>query len=70
MMHAIDILAEHPELVVVAYGKIWRYQDMLKTAMRYAYLAQLHGFDVEPFRRWYNRDAAIFNHYGIQWQSC
>jgi hypothetical protein len=40
---------------------------MLQTAMRYAYLAQLHGFNIEPFRRWYNRDAEIFSHYGIQW---
>lgn len=68
IMQAIDILAEHPELTVVAYGKIWRYVDMLRTAMRYAYLAQLHGFNVDPFRRWYNREAETFSRYGISWQ--
>lgn len=68
IMQAIDILAEQPEMAVVAYGKIWRFSDMLHTSMRYAYLAKLHGFDVEPFRRWYNRDAEIFNHYGVSWQ--
>lgn len=68
VMQAIDILADHPELTVVAYGKIWRYVDMLRTSMRYAYLAKLHGFNVEPFRRWYNREADTFNRYGVSWQ--
>lgn len=68
IMQAIDVLAEQPEMVVVAYGRIWQYVDMLRTSMRYAYLAQLHGFDVEPFRRWYNRDADVFTRYGISWQ--
>lgn len=68
IMQAIDILAEHPELTVVAYSKIWRFADMLHTSMRYAYLAQLHGFDIEPFRRWYNREAETFSRYGVSWQ--
>ncbi|MCB5228035.1 hypothetical protein JAO78_014570 [Alishewanella sp. 16-MA] len=68
VMQAIDILGEQPELAVVAYGRIWQYPDLLKTAIRYAWLAQLHGFDIEPFRRWYNRDAEIFTHYGVEWQ--
>lgn len=67
VMQVIDILAEHPELTVLAYGKIWRYVDMLRTSMRYAYLAKLHGFNVDPFRRWYNREAETFNRYGISW---
>jgi len=67
IMQAIEILADHPELTVVAYGKIWRYVDMLRTAMRYAYLAKLHGFNVEPFRRWYNREADTFQRYDIHW---
>lgn len=67
VMQTLDILGEQPALNVVAYGRIWRYPDLLHTAIRYAFLAQLHGFDIEPFRRWYNRDAEIFSHYGVQW---
>ncbi|WP_423186296.1 hypothetical protein ACO1PK_14380 [Alishewanella sp. d11] len=69
IMQAIDILADHPELAVVAYGKVWRFVDMLKVSMRYAYLAKLHGFDVEPFRRWYNREADIFQRHGVRWHN-
>jgi len=69
IMQVVDILAEHPELTVITHGKIWRYADMLRISMRYAYLAKKHGFNVEPFRRWYNREADTFKRYGIQWQN-
>lgn len=39
VMQAIEILGEQPSLNVVAYGKLWRYGDLLKTAVRYAELA-------------------------------
>lgn len=67
VMRTIEILAEQPELAVVAYGRIWRFADMLRTAMRYAYLAHLHGFDIEPFRCWYNRDIKLFKQFDIRW---
>lgn len=65
IMQAIQVLGEQPSLVVVAYGKIWRYADLLKTAVRYAELAQLHGYDISAFTGWFHRDLAVFQHYGI-----
>lgn len=67
VMKAIDILAEQPALNVVAYGKIWRYPDLLSTSLRYAYLAQLHGYDVSAFKQWFNKDSALFAHHGLSW---
>jgi hypothetical protein len=66
IMQAIDILAEHPTMHVVAYGKIWRYADLLKTAVRYAQLAELHGFDTTAFKNWFDKDAALFSAHGIK----
>jgi len=66
VMQAIDILGEQPVLHVVAYGKIWRYADLLHTAVRYAHLAELHGFDVTPFKQWFSREVAVFNQHGIE----
>ena len=50
VMQAIEILGEQPSLNVVAYGKLWRYGDLLKTAVRYAELAELHGNDTSAFK--------------------
>ncbi|MDP5143213.1 hypothetical protein ORJ00_10695 [Rheinheimera baltica] len=66
VMQAIDILGEQPALHVVAYGKIWRYADLLHTAVRYAQLAELHGFDTSPFKQWFNRDLALFQLHGVE----
>jgi len=66
VMQAISILGEQPDLYVVAYGRIWRYADLLHTAVRYAHLAELHGFDTSPFKQWFNRDVAVFNQHGIE----
>lgn len=65
VMRTIDILGEQPALHVVAYGRIWRYSDLLITAVRYAQLAELHGFDTTPFKHWFLRDASVFEHYGV-----
>lgn len=65
VMNAIEILGEQPMLTVIAYGKIWRYADLLKIAVRYAELAQLHGFDVTPFTQWFARDSNVFEQHGI-----
>ena len=65
VMQAIQILGEQPNLYVVAYGKIWRYADLLHIAVRYAELAELHGFDTSPFKNWFSRDQAVFQQYGI-----
>lgn len=68
VMHAIQILGEQPCLNVVAYGKVWRYADLLRTAVRYAELAELHGYDTSLFKRWFNREIVIFQQYGIKLQ--
>jgi hypothetical protein len=67
VMQAIEVLAEQPALCVVAYGKIWRYPDLLSTSLRYACLAQLHGFDVSAFKQWFDKDAALFARHGLSW---
>lgn len=66
VMQAIEILGEQPALTVVAYGRIWRYADLLHTAVRYAELAELHGFDTRLFKHWFARDVAVFAHYGVK----
>lgn len=66
VMQAIQILGEQPNLNVIAYGKIWRYADLLKTAVRYAQLAELHGYDVKLFKQWFIRDVAVFHAHGIE----
>lgn len=66
VMQAIQILGEQPDLNVVAYSKIWRYGDLLHTAVRYVELAELHGFNASPFKEWFKRDRALFEHYGIE----
>jgi hypothetical protein len=65
VMRSIDILGEQPMLNVVAYGKVWRYADLLHTAVRYAQLAELHGFDTRPFKQWFIRDSRVFAAHGI-----
>ena len=65
VMQAIQILGEQPQLSVVAYGRIWRYADLLHTAVRYAELAELHGYNTSAFQHWFHRDLAVFQHYGI-----
>lgn len=60
VMQAIEILGEQPSLNVVAYGKLWRYGDLLKTAVRYAELAELHGNDTSAFKHWFIRDVMMF----------
>ena len=65
VMRAIDILGEQPSLNVVAYGKIWRYGDLLKTAVHYAALAELHGYDTSAFKHWFEKDMAVFAKYGV-----
>ncbi|MBV2130500.1 hypothetical protein [Arsukibacterium indicum] len=67
VMKVLEILAEQPTLCVVAFGKIWRYPDLLSTSLRYAYLAQLHGFDVSPFKQWFDKDCALFAQHGLSW---
>ena len=67
VMQAIEILSEQPALSVVAYGKIWRYPDLLSSSLRYAYLAQLHGYDIAPFKHWFDRDCALFAQHGLSW---
>jgi len=66
VMQAIQILGEQPCLDVLAYGKIWRYGDLLKTAVRYAELAELHGYDTSAFKHWFQRDLVVFQQYGIE----
>ncbi|MEO3679062.1 hypothetical protein ABGI61_08500 [Rheinheimera sp. FR7-31] len=66
VMQAIQILGEQPSMNVVAYGKIWRYGDLLKTAVRYAELAELHGYDTSAFKHWFQRDIGLFQQYGIE----
>lgn len=66
VMQAIQILGEQSSLNVVAYGKIWRYGDLLKTAVRYAELAELHGYDTSAFKNWFQRDIMVFQQYGIE----
>lgn len=66
VMQAIQILGEQPSMNVVACGKIWRYDDLFKTAVRYADLAEMHGYDVTPFKQWFKRDVAVFNNHGIE----
>lgn len=68
VMQTIEILGEQPSLIVVAYGKIWRYGDLLKTAVRYAELAELHGYDVSVLKQWFQKDLAVFLQYGIQFK--
>ena len=65
VMQAIQILGEQPSLCVVAYGKIWRYGDLLKTAVLYAELAELHGYDTSAFKHWFQKDMAVFEQYGV-----
>lgn len=65
IMQAIQILGEQPSLSVVAYGRIWRYADLLHTAVRYAELAELHDYDTSAFKRWFHRDLAVFQQYGV-----
>ena len=65
VMQTIQILGEQPSLNVVAYGKIWRYGDLLKTAVRYAALAELHGYDTSAFKHWFEKDMAVFEKYGV-----
>lgn len=69
VMQAISILGEQPAMQVVAFGKIWRYADLLQTAVRYAELAQLHGFDITPFKQWFMRDYQVFEQYGVAIQA-
>ena len=66
VMQTIQILSEQPSLNVVAYGKIWRFGDLLQTAVRYAELAELHGYDTSAFRHWFQRDITVFQQYGIE----
>lgn len=66
VMQAISILGEQPAMQVMAYGKIWLYADLLKTAVRYAQLAELHGYDVKLFKQWFIRDVAVFHAHGIE----
>lgn len=66
VMQAIEILGEQPSLYVVAYGKIWRFADLLRTSVRYAELAELHGYDTSPFKHWFQKDISVFEQYGIQ----
>jgi hypothetical protein len=65
VMQAISILGEQPAMQVVAYGKIWRYADLLHTSIRYAELAELHGYDTSAFKQWFHRDLAVFQQYGV-----
>ena len=66
VMQAISILGEQPTLNVVAYGRVWRYADLLHTAVRYAQLAEMHGYDTTPFKQWFNRDVALFQLHGVE----
>lgn len=65
VMQAIQVLGEQPSLCVVAYGQIWRYGDLLKIAVRYAELAELHGYDTSAFKHGFNRNIMVFQQYGI-----
>jgi hypothetical protein len=69
VMQAIGVLGEQPTMHVVAYGKIWRYADLLQTAVRYAQLAELHGFDTSAFKQWFIRDYSVFEQYGVAIQA-
>ena len=65
IMQAINILGEQPTMAVVAYGQIWRYPDLLKCSVRYAQLAELHGYDTTAFKQWFLCDASAFASHGI-----